>query len=100
MGSFSVRLRTRALRDVRQIRNWYRKIDPTVEERFVLSLNEGLDKIEQRPFSYQIIHRNTRRVILVKFPYSIFYVIQDSRVIVIAIIHHKKNPELAKGIAE
>ena len=100
MGSFSVRLRKNALADVRRIRNWYRKIDPVLEERFVRSLNEGFDKIEAHPLSYQVDYRNTRRIILVKFPYSVFYVIQDARVIVLAVIHHKRNQELAQGIAE
>jgi plasmid stabilization system protein ParE len=100
MGGFSVRLRKKALADVRRIRIWYGKIDPALEERFVRSLNEGLDRIEARPYSYQVVYRNTRRIILVKFPYSVFYVIQDARVIVLAIIHHKRNPELAQGIAE
>ena len=36
MGSFSVRLRNKALTDVSRIRTWYRKIDPVLEDRFVL----------------------------------------------------------------
>jgi plasmid stabilization system protein ParE len=100
MSSFAVRLRRKALDDVGRIRNWYRKIDPVLEDRFVRSLNEGLDRIEAHPFGYQVIYRNTRRVLLNKFPYSVYYLIQDARVIVLAVIHHKRNPELARGVAE
>jgi len=100
MSSFTVRLRRKALADVGRIRNWYRKIDPVLEDRFVRSLNEGLDRIEAHPFGYQVIYRNTRRVLLNKFPYSVYYLIQDARVIVLAVIHHKRNPELARGVAE
>ena len=100
MESFSVRLRKKALADVRGIRTWYRKIDPVLEDRFVRALNDGVGRIEAHPFGYQIVYRNTRRVILDKFPYSIYFLIQDARVIVLAVIHHKRNPELARGIAE
>ena len=100
MGSFTVRLRKKALADVSRIRTWYRKINPTLEDRFVRSLNEGLDRIEAHPFGYQVVYRNTRRVLLDKFPYSVYYLIQDASVIVLAVIHHKRNPELARGISE
>jgi plasmid stabilization system protein ParE len=100
MGSFSLRLRNKALADVSLIRTWYKKIDPLLEDRFVHSLNEGLDRIEANPFAYQVVYRNTRRVILDKFPYSVYYLIQGASVIVLAVIHHKRNPELTRGSAE
>jgi plasmid stabilization system protein ParE len=99
MGSFQVRLRRKALTDVSRIRTWYRQIDPALEDRFVRSLNEGLDRIEAYPIAYQVLYRNTRRVQLDKFPYSVFYLVQDSEIIVLAVIHHKRNPELAQGIS-
>lgn len=100
MSSFSVRLRRKALTDVSRIRTWHRKIDPLLEDRFVRSLNEGLDRIEAHPFAYQVLYRNTRRVQLDKFPYGVYYLIQEASVIVLAVIHHKRNPELAQGISE
>lgn len=100
MEGFEVRFRRKALTDVSRIRRWYGKIDPVLEERFVRSLNEGLDRMEAHPCAYQVVYRNTRRIILGKFPYSVYYLIQDSRIFVLAVIHHKRNPEFAQGIAE
>jgi plasmid stabilization system protein ParE len=100
MGEFAVRLRRKALTDVSRIRTWYGKIDPTLEDRFVKSLNNGLDRIQAHPLSYQVLYRNTRRVLLDKFPFSVYYPIQDTTVIVLAVIHHKRNPELAQRISE
>jgi plasmid stabilization system protein ParE len=100
MGRFLLQLRNKALDDVSRIRTWYRKIDPILEDRFVRALNDGLDRIEANPFGYQVIYRNTRRIILDKFPYSVFFLIQNASVIVLAVIHHKRNPELAQGVAK
>jgi plasmid stabilization system protein ParE len=100
MDSFPVRLRRKAISDISRIRVWYRKIDPSLENRFVRSLNEGLDRIEAHPFGYQAVYRNTRRVLLDKFPYSVYYLIRDESVIVLAVLHHKRNPELAQSISE
>jgi ABC-type Fe3+ transport system substrate-binding protein len=38
--------------------------------------------------------------LLDKFPFSVYYPIQDTTVIVLAVIHHKRNPELAQRISE
>jgi len=100
MSGFTVRLRKKALADISRIRSWYGKIDPAQEDRFVRSLNAGLDRIVAHPFAYQVVYRNTRRVLLDKFPYSVYYLIQDANVLVLAVIHHKRNPELARGRAE
>jgi plasmid stabilization system protein ParE len=62
MDAFPVRLRRKALADISRIRSWYRKIDPALEDRFVRSLNEALDRIEAHPTACPIQYRNTRRV--------------------------------------
>jgi plasmid stabilization system protein ParE len=100
MDRFSVQLRIKAIDDVSRIRTWYREIDPLLEDGFIHALNVGLDRIEAHPFGYQVVYRNSRRVILDKFPYGIYYLIRDATVIVLAVIHHKRNPELVRGIAE
>jgi plasmid stabilization system protein ParE len=71
-----------------------------LEDRFLRSLNEGIDRIEARPLAYQVLYRNTRRILLDKFPYGIFYVVLDSKITVLAVIHHKRDPELAQRISE
>ncbi|MGB6690727.1 MAG: type II toxin-antitoxin system RelE/ParE family toxin [Terracidiphilus sp.] len=100
MGSFTVRIRKRALGDIDRIRSWYRNIDSSLEDRFVRALNEALDRVQEFPFIYQVAYRNTHKISLKKFPYAVFYLIQESRIIVLAVIHHKRNPALAQGAAE
>jgi plasmid stabilization system protein ParE len=100
MGQFTVRLRKKALDDVSRIRSWYRTIGPSLEVRFLQSLNRGLDRIEVHLLACQAIYRNTRRVLLARFPYSIFYLVVETKVTVLAVVHHKRNPDLAQGISE
>jgi plasmid stabilization system protein ParE len=100
MANYELRLRTKALADVRRIRVWYQKIDDSLEEQFLTALNARLDRIQSNPLMYQVINRNTRRAMLQNFPYSVFSVVQDTRVIVVGVLHHKRNPELAESISE
>lgn len=100
MGSLTLRLRKKALGDIGSIRLWYRKIDPSLETRFRQALNEALDRIQAFPFAYQVVFRNTRRISLKRFPYSVLYVIQPPKISVLAVIHHKRDTALAQGISE
>jgi len=100
MDRLTVRLRKKALGDIRRIRTWYRRIDPDLEDRFVKALNQAFDQIQDFPFALQVLYRNTRRISLKKFPYGVYYLVQESRIIVVAVIHHKRNPALAQAISE
>jgi toxin ParE1/3/4 len=100
MAQFTVRLRNGAIGDIGRIRTWYRKIDPVLEDRFVADLNQGLERIGSTPFAYHVRHLNTRQVSLRKFPYAVFYVVDGSRIVVLAVIHHKRDSALAQGVSE
>jgi plasmid stabilization system protein ParE len=100
MADFTLKLRSKALADLHEIRLWYHDIDPSVEMRFLSALNGCLDRILAFPFSYQIVYRNSRRALLDKFPYGVFYLIQDDRIAVLAILHLKRNLALMRKIAE
>jgi len=96
MEQLSLRLRRQALADIAGIRKWYRKIDPALEVRFVRELNAALDRIQRLPFTYQAIYGSTRRGFLEKFPNNVFYVVRDSAVVVVAVLHQKRDPALAQ----
>jgi len=80
MEPLTLWLRKNALADIRSIRMWYRKIDPSLEARFMKALNEALDRLQAYPFAYQVLYRNTRRISLKRFPYAVFYVIKPSKI--------------------
>ncbi len=100
MEPFTVRIRRQALADVGAVRKWYRRIDTSLEDRFVIELNETLDRIHRMPFAYQVIYGSTRRVSLRKFPYNVYYLVQDPKIIVLAVIPQKRDPALAMHASE
>ena len=54
-------------------------------------------KLVPLPFRF---FTGTRRILLDKFPYSVYYVVLVSKITVLAVIHHKRDPELAQRISE
>ena len=45
------------------------------------------------PESLPVVRPRIRRVLLRRFPYGIFYVVQPSVVLVLAVIHARRAPE-------
>ena len=61
---------------------------------FLLCVEDSLARIEKHPLHYQTAYKNLRRVLVRRFPYSVFYFIDENTVIVTAVFHVKGDPEL------
>ena len=54
---------------------------------------EALERVNKNPLHYQEVHLQVRRALVHRFPYGIFYVVMENRIIVIAVLHEARNPE-------
>jgi len=49
-------------------------------------------QVEQNPLRHAVIYRNVRRALVRKFPYKVFYFIEENRVHLIGVVHVKRHP--------
>jgi len=60
------------------------------------SFREAIDALAQRmsgnPRQFPILFGNIRRALLRRFPYSLFFVVEDQDLIVIACFHASRDP--------
>jgi len=49
--------------------------------------------IIRNPRQYPQVHRTIRRALTRRFPYEVFFVEDDTRVVVLAVFHAKRNPQ-------
>ena len=54
---------------------------------------KALRKISKNPFLYPMVHRNTRRILIRRFLFAIYYLIEQESVIVIAVMHGSRHPK-------
>ena len=71
---------------------WYRQRQPGLDEVFAAALDDGLARIAEHPEGLPIVHRAVRRALIARFPYGVFYLLEESRVIVIACLHAARDP--------
>jgi len=92
--SLPLRLTTAAERDMREARGWYEKEAPPVAPRLREEIRATFQRIAERPRLYPIMHHNVRRAVVHRFPYAVFYRIEDDAILVVAIVHSARDPRV------
>lgn len=64
---------------------------------FLLQVEASLKFIGRNPAIYAIRYKETRTQLIKRFPYKIIYLLEDERIIVLAVLHGRRNPRLIKG---
>ena len=79
--------------DIKTAYDWYESQRVGLGEDFLLTLEESYVKITRTPKLYQGIYKLVRRKLVRRFPYGIFFVIRENTIIVLAILHTKREPQ-------
>lgn len=88
----AVLFRAAAEADVAEAYVWYERQRPDLGGEFREELSATLQRIAEGPEAFQIVHRNTRRAPMRKFPYSVFYRVYPESIIVVACMHGRRSP--------
>ena len=94
--SREVVVRSEAERDIRDARRWYATISPVLGEQFLEAVDQAITSSADKPRAFPVIYRSLRRVLLRKFPYALFFVAEETRVIVVGVLHQARHPRLSQ----
>jgi len=72
---------------------WYEAQRPGLGHEFVAAVRAAFGSILSNPKLYGIVHRNTRRALLRRFPYGVFYRIYPDTIVVVACMHGRRDPK-------
>jgi len=86
-----------ALSEIAESYIWYEKQREGLGEEFILCLEESIEKITKNPCLYPVVQKNIRRAVVRRFPYGIYYFVNENELIVIAVFHGKRNPKRWKN---
>jgi len=81
--------------DLKEINQWYNKIDNKLWNNFVKEFRSKISFIRRNPLSLEQKYGHNRIAFLNKFPYGIHYLYDERKnaVIIYAIFHTSRNPE-------
>ena len=78
--------------DLQEARAWYDSIRPRLGERFALAVEATIKEIAEHPLQFPAVYRGRRRAGVRRFPFGIFFEVQENRTVVIACFHGRRNP--------
>ncbi len=78
--------------DLLDARAWYDNIRPELGERFAPAVEATVEVLAEHPLQFAVVYRNRRRAGVRRFPYGIFFEVQDNRIVVLACFHGRRNP--------
>ena len=87
-----VLFRPAAAADVEHAYLWYEEQRPGLGDEFLVEVAAGVDRISESPLTFSVVHRETRRALLQRFPYGLFYRVRDSEILVVACMHGSRDP--------
>jgi len=77
--------------DIKVAYDWYEEQRVGLGEDFLLTLEASYAKITRTPKAYQVLYKNVRRKLTRRFPYGVFFIIDNQKIVIIAIMHTKRN---------
>ena len=84
-------IRPRAEADLREARQWYEEQRAGLGDEFLDEVREAIISLEDQPARRPPYYRDFRRMLTRRFPYKLFYRIEDDRVIVFRVLHAKRD---------
>ena len=90
--TFRLLLRPAAVADLRDAYAWYEERQPGLGAEFIDAVERKLDQLELNPWQFPAVRDVTRRAVVMRFPYGIFYVPRDELVTVLAVMHYAREP--------
>lgn len=81
-----------AEKDAIDAANWYNEKVGGLGNEFLLALDAQMNAIQRSPNHFQKVHKNIRRALTERFPYGIFFIVEDATIYILAIQHTSRYP--------
>ena len=89
----TILLRPEAEAEVEEAYHWYEQRREGLGADFLLCIEEALEKISRDPEAYPVVHKDVRRTLIRRFPYGIFYIVEEQNIAVLAVFHGRRDPK-------
>jgi toxin ParE1/3/4 len=86
-----VLIRPRAEADLRDARDWYEQQRVGLGDAFLIEVRHAIELLAEQPERRPIYYRGFRRLLTRRFHYKLFYLREDTRVVVFRLLHAKRD---------
>jgi plasmid stabilization system protein ParE len=87
-----VRLRSEAEHDLEDAARWYEEQRRGLGQQLLDEAMRTFGSIADQPTMYPEVGREAHRALIHRFPFGIYYRIEDASVVVVAVMHGSRHP--------
>jgi len=80
------------MRDLHEASAWYEAEVEGLGRDFVRAVDEAIHAAAQLSMRFPDVHRGVRRVLVKRFPYGVYFRVEQEQLIVFAIMHLHRDP--------
>jgi len=90
--AFEVRFDPAAETDVADAFRWYRERSPSAAQGFRSEVFAAIERISEGPLVRGPDAQGNRKLVLHRFPYTVWYTVEEQVITVRAVAHHRRRP--------
>jgi len=90
---YTLSIRKEAEADIAEAYRYYEKCQTGLGADLMLCIDESITKIRRNPKQFRAIRNKIRRSFVRRFPYGIYYLLNDKEIVALAVAHARRNPE-------
>jgi plasmid stabilization system protein ParE len=90
--TYQIVVRPEAAREVQEAFDWYEGRSEGLGLEFLRAADASLSGVQRHPLAFPKVHREVRRVLIRKFPYALFYIVEQESIVVVACFHARRDP--------
>lgn len=94
---YDVIVRPEAEQDLKEAFSWYEDKRIGLGFEFLLQVDAGINFIKRSPELHPIEYQGTKKHLIKRFPYKIIYLVKEENIIVLAVLHGKRSPDLLRN---
>lgn len=83
--------------DLDDAARWYEDERARLAERFLSDVDRTFARIRERPLQFPSVAGDVRRALLHTFPYAVYFRASNETVVVLAVLHLRRNPKVWRG---
>ena len=92
-------IRPEAERDMAEARDWYEGQREGLGIEFLTAVEKVFAYVSEFPESYKVEYRGIRRAGMRRFPYVVYYRVQGTEILIIAVQHGRRSTRRWRGRA-
>ena len=72
--------------------DWYETERAGLGREFLGELRATYDRVADGPLTYQELRSGIRRALVRRFPYAVYFAVEDDVIVVLAVLHVSRDP--------